>query len=1101
MSQTLDSLYATVLPDNVYTPIPASDGSAGPAAIAAAAAPRFEVLALHASGGLGQVSVALDRELHRQVALKEIHPRLADQPESRARFLLEAEVTGSLEHPGVVPVYSLGQWPDGRPYYAMRLIHGDSLEDAIRRLHAAPRDTAERELRLRKLLRSFIDVCEAVDYAHSRGVLHRDLKPSNIMLGPYGETLVVDWGLAKTAARREGPLSAVEDQPMLLTPQSGSTPETRLGSAVGTPAYMSPEQAAGALDLLGPASDVYSLGATLYTLLANRPAFEGDDFAAIRGAILKGEFPPPRTVCSATPRALEAVCLKAMALEPADRYRSARALAADIESWLGDAPVSAYCDGRFERVARWARRHRTWTRAGAASLLLVSVIAVGASWLINRARLQTDEAHQQRALAQIDLLCNAEPAAIPLILENLRPFRGEVLPRLRAVRARGDLRPEEQLRLDLALLDDDPARLTGLVEALLSCKHDDFPVLRDRLQPYVASFADRLWQALHDERAETAVRFRAGLALAEFQPDSDCWTADDGVFLARTLLTKGVDRQRELRTDLQPIGPKLLDELFRAFQDPASSSEVRSAATAALATWAGERPQLLAAAASQADAEQFAVLLPALQDACADLCRERPPWRSAMGGATSTGNSRNGTESVPYRPSTDADPPIVIALREIVRKQPADDAEEHERVALGRSRACAAIALLRLDADVAINDLFTPANDPETTTQFISGVRARGVTPAMLIECLDAANVESTKVALILALGEFGLHEFAAKAGANLTQRISRWFQTDRSSAIHGACGWLLRAWGLADRVHAFDRAPHSADRDPHREWFTVQVGQHGEPGLDMTMIVFPAGEFWMGSPASERDRQNQEARHRVRLTRPFAMCDRLVSRGLFTRFLAETRGEAAARAYLESVDETSPSDMHPAVGVNWYDAVLLARWLTAVSGLSESDQCYADPATLTLDAHGYPVDRQWPFFPERQGYRLPTEAEWEYACRAGTITAFSFGSDQTLAGGYGWFQGNSSGNLHQSSPLRPTGRGLVSMHGNSSEWCHDWLGFIPGGQGVDPTGAAEGPCRAVRSGSYLSGVALSRSACRSGLPPEFAAPYGGMRLVRTLPD
>ncbi|HEX7445992.1 MAG TPA: bifunctional serine/threonine-protein kinase/formylglycine-generating enzyme family protein [Pirellulales bacterium] len=1073
MSQTFDSLYATVLPDDLATPLPAGASAAGLAAPAAdASGGRFEVVRLHASGGLGQVSIALDRELHRQVALKEIHPRLADQPESRARFLLEAEVTGSLEHPGVVPVYSLGQWPDGRPFYAMRLVQGDSLEDAIRRFHATPCDSDEHELRLRKLLRSFIDVCDAVDYAHSRGVLHRDLKPSNIMLGPYGETLVVDWGLAKTAARAESPLPAECAEP-LLAPQSGSTPETRLGSAVGTPAFMSPEQAAGALDLLGPASDVYSLGATLYTLLTNRPAFEGDDFAAIRASILNGQFPPPRKVCPTAPRALEAVCLKAMALEPGDRYPSARALAVDIENWLGDAPVSARHDGGFERLARWARRHRTWTRAAAASLVMVTVIALAASWLVNRARLQTDEAHQQRALAQIELLCKAEPAAIPLILENLRPFRSEVMPRLRALRARGDLQAEERLRLDLALLEDDPTRLDDLVEALLACKHDDFPVLRDRLQPYAASFVERLWQTLHDEQGDAAVRFRAGLALAGYQPQSDHWTESDGVFLAKTLLTKGVDRQRELRTDLQPVGPRLLDELYRAFSD-ASSSEVRGAATAALAAWAGARPQLLAAAVSQADAEQFAVLLPTLQ---------------------------NEVASAHVAGAPEPTPAVIAALQAIVRSQPAADANEAQRVALGRSRAGAAIALLRINADAALAELCTPAEDPESTTQFIAGVRARGVPPETLTRCLATANNDSTRVALILALGEFQLSEFPATTTAALTEKINRWYQTDPSSAIHGACGWLLRAWGLSKQVHAFDRRPHSADRSPQRQWYIVQMDEAAAPGLDMTMMVFPAGEFWMGSPPSERDRQNQEAQHLVRLTRPFAMCDRLVSRGLFTRFVAETRGDEAARAYLESVAELSPSDMHPAVAVNWYDAVLLARWLTAASGMDECDQCYADPATLVPDAHGYPVDRQWPFFPERKGYRLPTEAEWEYACRAGTVTTFSFGSDQALAGGYGWFQGNSLGNLHQSAPLKPTGRGLVSMHGNSAEWCHDWLGFIPGGQGVDPTGAADGPCRTVRSGSYLSGVALSRSACRSGMPPEFAAPYGGVRLVRTLSD
>ena len=161
---------------------------------------RFRILRPHAKGGLGQVYVALDEELHREVALKEIQDAQADHPAERGRFLLEAEITGGLEHPGIVPVYGLGQYADGRPFYAMRFIRGDSLQEAIRRFHKADkaeRDPGERALALRQLLGRFVDVCNAIAYAHSRGVLHRDLKPGNVMLGKYGETLVVDWGLAK----------------------------------------------------------------------------------------------------------------------------------------------------------------------------------------------------------------------------------------------------------------------------------------------------------------------------------------------------------------------------------------------------------------------------------------------------------------------------------------------------------------------------------------------------------------------------------------------------------------------------------------------------------------------------------------------------------------------------------------------------------------------------------------------------------------------------------------------------------------------------------------------------------------------------------------
>ena len=180
---------------------------------------RFQILRRHAAGGIGEVFLAQDQELNREVALKEIQSRFADDPSSRARFIIEAEVTGYLDHPGIVPVYSLGQDVDGRPFYAMRFIRGESLREAIRRFHAEPsageksaidtsRDPKARtapsritpeshDFELRRLLGRFVDVCNTIAFAHSRQVLHRDLKPANVMLGPFGETLVVDWGLAK----------------------------------------------------------------------------------------------------------------------------------------------------------------------------------------------------------------------------------------------------------------------------------------------------------------------------------------------------------------------------------------------------------------------------------------------------------------------------------------------------------------------------------------------------------------------------------------------------------------------------------------------------------------------------------------------------------------------------------------------------------------------------------------------------------------------------------------------------------------------------------------------------------------------------------------
>jgi eukaryotic-like serine/threonine-protein kinase len=365
---------------------------------------RFVVLRPHAKGGIGQVRVAFDNELQREVALKEIQPQLADDPGSRFRFVLEAEVTGRLEHPGVVPVYSLGADPQGRPYYAMRFIRGESFKEAIDRFHLADakpeRDPSERTLALRDLLNRLVSACNSVAYAHSRGVIHRDLKPANVMLGPYGETLVVDWGLAKVIGRKEvGASVEATLKPSLAYGRESS--DTRAGTVMGTPAYMSPEQAEGRLDSVGPKSDVYSLGATLYYLLTGRSPFPDGALATVIEKVQKGDYPAPRAVNRTVPSALESICLRAMSCRPADRYTSAQALAADLEHWLADEPVTAFHEPAWTRVLRWGRRHRSLVAGGAALLLTaVAALLVGLV-LLGRAGARTE---QQRRRAELNFI-------------------------------------------------------------------------------------------------------------------------------------------------------------------------------------------------------------------------------------------------------------------------------------------------------------------------------------------------------------------------------------------------------------------------------------------------------------------------------------------------------------------------------------------------------------------------------------------------------------------------------------------------------------------------------------------------------------------------
>jgi eukaryotic-like serine/threonine-protein kinase len=318
---------------------------------------RFNIVSAYAEGGLGEISVAHDSQLGRMVALKQIKTRWADDVDARSRFLQEAQITGRLEHPGIVPVYALGFDASGRPYYAMRFIEGETLQEVAKRFHTKHSnghcDHGERMFELRKLLGRLIDVCNAIDYAHNRGVIHRDLKPANIILGKYGETLVVDWGLAKVIGG--------DKLPPLPFPEiagSGGVVGTVMGTALGTPAYMSPEQAAGRMDELGPQTDIYSLGVTLYHILTGRLPYEEGSVSGVLAKIQASSTHTPREHCSWVPRALEAICQKAMAPRPADRYASTAALADDIELWLADEPISAYEPTLWERLFRWWRHRR-----------------------------------------------------------------------------------------------------------------------------------------------------------------------------------------------------------------------------------------------------------------------------------------------------------------------------------------------------------------------------------------------------------------------------------------------------------------------------------------------------------------------------------------------------------------------------------------------------------------------------------------------------------------------------------------------------------------------------------------------------------------------
>ena len=335
---------------------------------------RYRLIEQVARGGMGVVYAAEDQFLQRRVALKVIDDGLevlANQADLANRLLREARALARLEHPGIVPVHDAGTLADGRVFYAMKFVEGQRLDRYIESLASVP-----------DRLRIFMSICDAVAFAHAHGVLHRDLKPANVMVGPFGEVLVMDWGLAKILADALEPAPSIREQPsakilddsaklenadktLSETPASAisatkNPSNTGHGSVLGTPGYMSPEQARGEIDLLDARSDIFSLGALLrYLLTEKQPAGSPSPAGSSTQA--------PSTRIA---RSLEAICAKACAPAREARYASVPELTADISSYLNGLPIAAHRESIFERAARFYRRYRFFILLIAAYLLM-----------------------------------------------------------------------------------------------------------------------------------------------------------------------------------------------------------------------------------------------------------------------------------------------------------------------------------------------------------------------------------------------------------------------------------------------------------------------------------------------------------------------------------------------------------------------------------------------------------------------------------------------------------------------------------------------------------------------------------------------------------
>ncbi len=1043
---------------------------------------RYQIIRVLGEGTYGKVFEARDPQLDRIVAIK-VAKAISGRTQIK-RFLREARAAAKLRHPNIIPVYEYGQ-VDGENIIVYEFVQGATLKSYIN-------DSESRSLE--KTLNIIQEIASGLDYAHQQGIIHRDIKPDNILLDPDGHPHIADFGCARS----------IEDDTNL----------TIDGSILGTPIYMSPEQASGKANEADARTDIWSLGIMLFEMVSGEKPFKGQ-LSDLLFAIRNNDAPSLRKIDREISVDIDTICQKCLTRDLTQRFQTARAVANELTRYLNGQPIESRRVGPIARSWMWAKRNQTIASlaiATAATLLIGTIVST--SFAISAYREK-----QTRAETQLQSITTARATQLPQIFADLAPLKNSIVDNLssRLDQYNKNTTPKMRLTMAMLALEDDPVRknklAVQLIEFLLNADADDFYVCRNLLFPYKDSITPTLWKELNSPDGENPrdQRLRACAALASYSPDSPAWEEMAADITGILTSVDAIETSRWIDA-FKPIKESLQSPLHNAFYKRDNNHQDQSRRAAAII------------------GSLYSDDVDTLVDLVASAAPEQIPFlKAALAGNSSAAIQKIELAIEDYQPNETSDTNAATAKANL---------------------ATVAIQLKSKNQWKLLGD----RSDPSTAHALIQCLSRSSTSSEHLLPIIFNWESQSADelAGVLMALNLYQPNQIFDAEKRKLTKPLSEIFLKHSDARVHSCVRLLLLNWDYHEELKEWESGLRSESPKPNMNWHVDQMGN--------TFAIFNSvSSFQMGlnhdatfEAPFDKNLISDEPFHQKAIPRRFGICIFEVTHQQFLEFeehllkfyenkltqleatIANQKTGASASPQDPEPDEklmqlqrskkqysarlreirrqkkkrANADPNSPVTDIDWFKSLAYCRWLNEENNLDQTSLPDIDSlATMNADFPKIELFSNLDVL-ESYGYRLPTASEWEFACGGKIETLYPFGKYTSFANQYAWYFNNASTSSHPVGKLLPGPSGLFDMLGNVHEWCLDWYrqklpnlsedqrSSIYIDHGLDHRSLT---CE-FRGGAYDSPISEIRISKRGHSNPVFAQATLGMRLARTYP-